>query len=70
MASEIDENLEEVYAWIEQMTFSKPKKNLARDFSDGGIEETIFYRENVSSTRDKILINFSFYGRVVETILP
>ncbi|XP_076232395.1 sperm flagellar protein 1 [Calliopsis andreniformis] len=35
VASETDDNLEEVYAWIEQMTFSKPKKNLARDFSDG-----------------------------------
>ncbi|CAK9809365.1 Sperm flagellar protein 1 [Anthophora plagiata] len=28
-------NLEEIYTWIEQIPFSKPKKNLARDFSDG-----------------------------------
>ncbi|KZC12017.1 PREDICTED: sperm flagellar protein 1-like [Dufourea novaeangliae] len=32
--SETTDNHEEIYAWIEQMTFSKPKKNLARDFSD------------------------------------
>ncbi|CAK9823015.1 Sperm flagellar protein 1 [Anthophora retusa] len=28
-------NLEEIYTWIEQIPFSKPKRNLARDFSDG-----------------------------------
>ncbi|XP_076675358.1 sperm flagellar protein 1 [Andrena cerasifolii] len=35
VVSETGDNLEEIYAWIEQITFSKPKKNLARDFSDG-----------------------------------
>ncbi|XP_053973857.1 sperm flagellar protein 1-like [Hylaeus volcanicus] len=35
LASETGDNLEEIYIWIEQMTFSRPKKNLARDFSDG-----------------------------------
>lgn len=34
VSSEINDNLEEIYGWIEKMTFSKPKKNLARDFSD------------------------------------
>ncbi|XP_076627746.1 sperm flagellar protein 1 [Colletes latitarsis] len=34
VVSENGDNLEEIYAWVEQMTFSKPKKNLARDFSD------------------------------------
>ncbi|XP_078044967.1 uncharacterized protein LOC144474197 [Augochlora pura] len=34
VASINDDNLEEIYTWVEQMTFSKPKKNLARDFSD------------------------------------
>ncbi|CAL7946968.1 unnamed protein product [Xylocopa violacea] len=33
--SESTNNLEEIYTWIEQIPFSKPKKNLARDFSDG-----------------------------------
>ncbi|XP_012142371.1 sperm flagellar protein 1 [Megachile rotundata] len=33
--SEPCDKLGEIYAWIEQITFSKPKKNLARDFSDG-----------------------------------
>ncbi|XP_076653756.1 sperm flagellar protein 1 [Halictus rubicundus] len=34
VTSESNDNLEEIYNWVEQMTFSKPKKNLARDFSD------------------------------------
>jgi hypothetical protein len=25
-----------VYTWIDQVALSRPKKNLARDFSDGG----------------------------------
>ncbi|XP_029040597.1 sperm flagellar protein 1-like [Osmia bicornis bicornis] len=33
--SEASDKLGEIYTWIEQITFSKPKKNLARDFSDG-----------------------------------
>ncbi|KAG7209305.1 hypothetical protein KM043_015416 [Ampulex compressa] len=33
--AEDGENLDEIYAWIDQITFSKPKKNIARDFSDG-----------------------------------
>ncbi|XP_017764810.1 PREDICTED: sperm flagellar protein 1-like [Eufriesea mexicana] len=32
---ESNTNLEEIYTWIEQIPFSKPKKNVARDFSDG-----------------------------------
>ncbi|XP_068969687.1 sperm flagellar protein 1-like [Bombus flavifrons] len=32
---ESNANLEEIYTWMEQIPFSKPKRNLARDFSDG-----------------------------------
>ncbi|KAF7379083.1 sperm flagellar protein 1-like [Vespula maculifrons] len=32
----VNENkLDEIYAWIDQITFSRPKKNISRDFSDG-----------------------------------
>lgn len=30
------ESVEEIYAWIDQIQFSRPKKNIARDFSDAG----------------------------------
>lgn len=33
--SEAGDNLEEIYTWIEHIPFSKPKRNIARDFSDG-----------------------------------
>jgi hypothetical protein len=31
-----EEEIRELYAWIDNATFSRPKRNLARDFSDGG----------------------------------
>ena len=37
MAEEIDEEiLEELYTWIDDISLSRPKKDLRRDFSDGG----------------------------------
>lgn len=32
-----EQELEELYAWVDQIPLSRPKKNIARDFSDGGI---------------------------------
>lgn len=32
-----DENeKKEIYTWLDEISFSRPKKNIARDFSDGG----------------------------------
>ncbi|KAL0109229.1 hypothetical protein PUN28_014368 [Cardiocondyla obscurior] len=33
--SEIDDHLGVIYDWIDQIKFSRPKKNISRDFSDG-----------------------------------
>lgn len=30
------DNLAEIHAWIDEIPFSRPKKNIPRDFSDGG----------------------------------
>lgn len=30
-----DETLQRLYAWIDEIPLSRPKKNIARDFSDG-----------------------------------
>ncbi|CAH1783030.1 unnamed protein product [Owenia fusiformis] len=36
MATEIDDSvLQDLYNWVDQIPLSRPKKNLARDFSDG-----------------------------------
>ena len=36
--AEMDEQvLEELYTWIDQIPLSRPKKDLKRDFSDGGL---------------------------------
>jgi len=38
MSAEVDEQmLEQLYAWIDSIPLSRPKKDLKRDFSDGGI---------------------------------
>lgn len=29
-------DLEEVYKWVDEVRLSRPKKHIARDFSDGG----------------------------------
>jgi hypothetical protein len=31
-----DEELQHVYVWIDSIPLSRPKRNIARDFSDGG----------------------------------
>ncbi len=31
-----EEALDDLYAWIDTIPLSRPKKNIARDFSDGG----------------------------------
>jgi len=37
--SETGDHLDEIYDWIDQIKFSRPKRNIARDFSDGGNEK-------------------------------
>lgn len=37
---ELDEaQLEELYTWIDEIQLSRPKRNMNRDFSDGGIKK-------------------------------
>lgn len=31
------ELMEDLYAWVDRIPFSRPKKDLKRDFSDGGL---------------------------------
>ena len=32
-----DMELENLYQWIDRIPLTRPKKNLAKDFSDGGV---------------------------------
>ena len=35
----LDEDaLQQIYTWIDEVPLSRPKKNIARDFSDGGMK--------------------------------
>ena len=31
-----EEEMQEVYNWVDEIPLSRPKKNIARDFSDAG----------------------------------
>ena len=37
-----DGRLERLYAWIDDIPLSRPKKNIARDFADGGKQEVVW----------------------------
>jgi len=38
MAAEFDERtLEQLYTWVDNIPLTRPKKDLKRDFSDGGM---------------------------------
>lgn len=44
MAEFDDAELEELYNWVDSIPLSRPKKNIARDFSDGGEKQIIFLK--------------------------
>ena len=31
-----DEDLQQIYAWIDEIPLSRPRRNITRDFSDAG----------------------------------
>jgi hypothetical protein len=39
--------LEELYTWIDSIPLSRPKKNISRDFADGG--KSNFYESTVKN---------------------
>ena len=32
-----EEELQRIYTWVDDIPLSRPKKNITRDFSDGGV---------------------------------
>lgn len=44
-----EEELTEVYNWVDQIPLSRPKKNITRDFADGGTPTlTQYYWQKLS----------------------
>lgn len=33
---ELNKVIDEIYTWLDQLKFSRPRKNISRDFSNGG----------------------------------
>lgn len=44
MAEFDDAELEELYNWVDSIPLSRPKKSIARDFSDGGEKQINFLK--------------------------
>ena len=43
MADELsDDDLQTVYCWVDSIQLSRPKRNISRDFADGGKFDTPF----------------------------
>lgn len=38
-----EEGLQELYTWIDEINLSRPKRNIWRDFSDGGRYHTLSF---------------------------
>ena len=38
-----DEALQKLYAWVDEVPLSRPKRNMARDFSDGVLAAEIVH---------------------------
>jgi hypothetical protein len=57
-----EEEMQIIYNWVDQIPLSRPKRNIARDFSDGGISSFIKLSFSVGS-RDNKAFPASF-GRV------
>lgn len=42
MAGSVDEEaLHQLYLWVDNIPLSRPKRNLSRDFSDGGVRPSV-----------------------------
>ena len=55
MARQLDEEeMQQIYNWVDEIPLSRPKRNIARDFSDCG----------------KLTIDFSVDGRNCEALFP
>ena len=68
MAEEIDEEiLEELYTWIDDISLSRPKKDLRRDFSDGGKRSSLTLTRtlSLSLTQQTHNVNTTLYNVVI-----
>lgn len=70
-----DAELEELYAWVDSIPLSRPKKNISRDFSDGVLVAEIIHNKfptlvdlhnySTANSTDKKLLNWKVLNRKV-----
>ena len=54
-----DETLQQLYAWVDEVPLSRPKRNMARDFSDGVLTAEIvaFYHPKLVDMHNYVAAN-------------
>lgn len=55
-----EDGLQELYTWIDEINLSRPKRNIWRDFSDGG--NVIDFQGLIKSRADDQNMNIKFAG--------
>ena len=53
-----DQLLQDLYAWIDQIPLSRPKKRIEKDFSDAGMSNLIPLPSHLSHLSLSLLIKF------------
>lgn len=46
-----DDELQRLYAWVDEISLSRPKRNIARDFSDGVLLAEVSSRATIGRNR-------------------
>ena len=56
-----NEDLDQIYGWIDQIPLSRPKKNMARDFADGVLlaEVIAYYQPKLVEIHNYVPANSS-----------
>lgn len=47
-----EEEMQAIYNWVDEIPLSRPKRNISRDFSDGGkycLEDELFQAFNIQN---------------------
>ena len=55
-----EEDMQSLYAWVDEVPLSRPKKNISRDFADGGTALIVISLINVSFFTSFLCVNLAF----------
>jgi hypothetical protein len=66
----LEDELQGLYTWVDEIPLSRPKRNIARDFSDGGEREAVILWLHVHVLRLPTLLCAVLMAEVVHHYFP